>query len=307
MRFSRRTAWDTSEGELARAVRKAGQAGEPLLDLTISNPTRCGFVYDIEAIVEALVRRESLIYEPDARGMRSAREAVAEYYAEHSAQVDPDALLLTTSTSEAYSFVFRLLCDAGDEVLVAQPSYPLFDFMAALDDVRLESYPTFYDYGWSIDFAELERQIGPRTRALVLVHPNNPTGHATGAAELEDVRAVCARHGLALIVDEVFLDYGLEYAVESVGGAQCGGIDLCGERAEQGGGAAADEGGLDSVPGARERTARGAGAAGGGGRYVLINERACAACAAELAGDAAWDPGADHFTGAGKTWGSRAR
>ncbi|HYS44534.1 MAG TPA: pyridoxal phosphate-dependent aminotransferase, partial [Geobacteraceae bacterium] len=115
--------------------------------------------------------------------------------------------------SEGYGYLFRLLCDAGDEVLVAQPSYPLFDFLADLEDVRLRTYPLFYEHGgddgWWIDFAELERRIGPRTKAIVVVHPNNPTGHATGAAERERLQEICLRHGLALIVDEVFLDYPL--------------------------------------------------------------------------------------------------
>jgi alanine-synthesizing transaminase len=124
--------------------------------------------------------------------------------------VDPDALVLTTSTSEGYGYLFRLLCDAGDEVLVAQPSYPLFDFLADLEDVRLKPYPLFYDFGWWIDFAELERRIGPRTRAIVVVHPNNPTGHGTKAAERQRLEEICAQRALALIVDEVFLDYSLE-------------------------------------------------------------------------------------------------
>jgi aspartate/methionine/tyrosine aminotransferase len=151
-----------------------------------------------------------MTYDPDPRGMRSAREAVAGYYADHGAAVDPDAVVMTTSTSEGYGYLFRLLCDAGDEVLVAQPSYPLFDFLADLEDVRLKPYPLFYDYGWWIDFAELERRIGPRTRAIVVVHPNNPTGHATGTLERARLEEICARHGLALIVDEVFLDYPIE-------------------------------------------------------------------------------------------------
>ena len=145
--------------------------------------------------------------------MRSARAAVAGYYAGHRADVDPDAVVLTTSTSEGYGYLFRLLCNAGDEVLVAQPSYPLFDFLADLEDVRLRAYPLFYDYGWWIDFAELERRIGPRTRAIVVVHPNNPTGHTTGAAERRKLEEICVRHGLALIVDEVFLDYPLGEAI----------------------------------------------------------------------------------------------
>jgi alanine-synthesizing transaminase len=141
--------------------------------------------------------------------MRSAREAVVGYYRDHGGAVDPDAVVLTTSTSEGYGYLFRLLCDAGDEVLVAQPSYPLFDFLADLEDVRLKNYPLFYDHGWWIDFVELEKRIGPRTKAIVVVHPNNPTGHATGAAERQRLEEICVRHGLALIVDEVFLDYPL--------------------------------------------------------------------------------------------------
>ena len=142
--------------------------------------------------------------------MLSAREAVAQYYDDHGASVCPDAVTLTTSTSEGYGYLFRLLCDAGDEVLVAQPSYPLFDFLADLEDVRLKTFPLFYDYGWWIDFAELERSIGARTRAVVVVHPNNPTGHATGGEERERLEEICARRGLVLIVDEVFLDYPVE-------------------------------------------------------------------------------------------------
>ena len=196
----------------AAAIREARVAGRRLVDLTMSNPTVCGFEYDAEATLGPLSDARALEYDPDPRGMRSAREAVARYYEDHAAEVDPDALVLTTSTSEGYGYLFRLLCDAGDEVLVAQPSYPLFDFLAELEDVRLRSYPLFYDYGWWIDFAELERRIGPRTRAIVVVHPNNPTGHATRAAERLRLEEICAQHGLALIVDEVFLDYPVDLA-----------------------------------------------------------------------------------------------
>jgi alanine-synthesizing transaminase len=208
-RFSSRTGWDLGESRFAEAIRRQRADGRRLIDLTVSNPTVCGFHYDVEAILAPLSDPRALVYDPDPRGMRSAREAVARYYADHGAEVDPDALILTTSTSEGYGYLFRLLCDAGDEVLVAQPGYPLFDFLADLEDVRLRPYPLFYDYGWWIDFAELESRIGPRTRAIVLVHPNNPTGHGTSAEERRRLEEVCARHGLALIVDEVFLDYPL--------------------------------------------------------------------------------------------------
>jgi alanine-synthesizing transaminase len=201
------------ESGFATAIREARTAGRGLVDLTVSNPTVCGFGYDAEGILAPLAGVGGLTYDPDPRGMRLAREAVAGYYAEHGARVDPDAVVLTTSTSEGYGYLFRLVCDAGDEVLVAQPSYPLFDFLADLEDVRLRTYPLFYDYGWWIDFAELERRIGPRTKAIVVVHPNNPTGHATGAGERARLQEICARHGLALIVDEVFLDYPLGEAI----------------------------------------------------------------------------------------------
>ncbi len=209
MRFSTRTAWETTESDLARALRERQQAGLALIDLTVSNPTHCGFAYDAAAILSALSAPEALEYEPNPRGMPMAREAVCRYYREHGAEVGPEQVFLTTSTSEAYSYVFRLLCDAGDEVLIAQPSYPLFDFLAALDDVRLVPYSLFYDYGWHLDVEDVCRRMTARTRAIVLVHPNNPTGHFTKLHERRQLEEVCVEHGLALIVDEVFLDYPL--------------------------------------------------------------------------------------------------
>jgi aspartate/methionine/tyrosine aminotransferase len=223
--FSARTAWDAGESSYAAAVREARAAaaagGRRVYDLTVSNPTKCGFGYDAEALLGPLADGRALVYEPDPHGMVSAREAVARYYAGHGAEVSVDQLILTTSTSESYSFLFRLLCDAGDEVLVAQPSYPLFDFLADLDDVRLRPYPLFYDHGWWIDLAELERAITPRTRAILVVHPNNPTGHWTKAAEIAALESLCVRHGLTLIVDEVFLDYPLR-EIEAVQSFACG-------------------------------------------------------------------------------------
>jgi alanine-synthesizing transaminase len=207
--FSARTAWNTSETELARAIIERRERGLPLLDLTASNPTHCGFVYDEVAILSPLARRESLVYDPNPRGMLQSREAVAKYYADHGASVDPEQLFLTTSTSEAYSFLFRLLCDPGDEALIAQPSYPLFDFLAQIENVRLVPYPLFYDHGWRMDAEALRRQVTSKTRAIALVHPNNPTGHFTKDFERAELEELCAEHGLALIVDEVFLDYGV--------------------------------------------------------------------------------------------------
>lgn len=208
-RLSSRTGWDTGETAWAKLLRERRAAGLPILDLTASNPTRCGFAYDAEAILGALESPAALDYDPNPNGLPRAREAVAGYYTGHGAAVDPEHIFLTTSTSEAYSYLFRLLCDPGDEVLIAQPSYPLFDFLADLDDVRLVPYPLFYDYGWHLDPAALRERITPRTRAIALVHPNNPTGHYTKEAERVVLEEICAEYGLALIVDEVFLDYPL--------------------------------------------------------------------------------------------------
>ncbi len=207
VRFSARTAWDVAETRLARALRERRAAGREILDLTASNPTRCGFAYDETGILAALGDRAALVYDPEPRGMLRARDAVCRYYTERDAEVGAEQVFLTTSTSEAYSWLFRLLCDAGDEVLIAQPSYPLFDFLAQIEDVRLVPYPLVYDHGWQIDFAELRARVTARTKAIAVVHPNNPTGHFT--KERRELEALCVEFGLALVVDEVFLDYGM--------------------------------------------------------------------------------------------------
>jgi alanine-synthesizing transaminase len=209
MRFSERTRWDTEESELARMYRLRREAGLSIADLTASNPTRCGFRYPPH-LLAALADPRSLDYDPQPRGILSARQAVCAYYASHHAEVHPDQVILTTSTSEAYSFLFRLLCDPGKEILIPQPGYPLFDFLAALDDVRLRPAPLVYDHGWQIDFGSLRRDLTPATRAIVIVHPNNPTGHFTTPWEAEHLASICREFDLSLIVDEVFLDYSLQ-------------------------------------------------------------------------------------------------
>ncbi|MDE3199295.1 MAG: pyridoxal phosphate-dependent aminotransferase [Acidobacteriota bacterium] len=206
MRFAKRTNWNTEESELARAHRERVAAGLPVADLTASNPTRCGFDYG--DVLAPLHDERAMDYDPDPRGLRAAREAVCAYYTDHCMELRPEQLILTTSTSEAYSFLFRLLCEPGDEVLTLAPGYPLFDFLADLDDVRLTHAALVYDHGWQIEPEGIRRAVTERTRAIVLVHPNNPTGHFTKPWEAEELAAICRAHELALIVDEVFLDYG---------------------------------------------------------------------------------------------------
>ena len=212
--FSHRTSWKLTQNALTRAIEEARQAGVNLLDLTTSNPTRAGLKYDSENLLAAFSNDKALDYDPQSKGLLSAREAVAEYYRqEHDIfQLDPERIILTTSTSEAYSYIFRLLCNADDEILVPKPSYPLFEFLADLQDVRLIPYPLLYDHGWQIDFPSLYKSVTHRTRAVVVVHPNNPTGSFVRAQEVTALSGFCKEYGLAIIADEVFLDYALDGA-----------------------------------------------------------------------------------------------
>ena len=206
--FSDRTNWKLSPNRFTRALEEARLDGKKILDLSASNPTRIGLRYDQSAILGALASPKSIDYDPQSKGLRAAREAVANYYRdEHAAHLDPERLVLTSSTSEGYSYVFGLLCNPGDELLVPKPSYPLFDFLADLEDVKLVPYPLIYDHGWQMDFPSLERPVTPRTRGVVIVHPNNPTGSYVQPQELALLNTFCRDHKLALIVDEVFLDY----------------------------------------------------------------------------------------------------
>ncbi len=209
--FSRRTDWKLTPNRFTLAHQGVLREGREVLDLTISNPTRAGFAFNEITILDALRNPKSLDYDAQPKGLRRSRETVAEYYkcgaGAPAREIDPENIVLTTSTSEGYSYVFRLLCNPEDEVLVPKPSYPLFDFLADLQDVKLVPYPLLYDHGWQIDLPTLETAITPRTRAVVLVHPNNPTGSYVSEEEQARLNQLCREHNLALIVDEVFLDY----------------------------------------------------------------------------------------------------
>jgi len=208
--FSERTNWKLTRNKYTEAIEDIRASGERTVDLTVSNPTQCGFDYDVEAILGAFQNPRALTYEPQAKGLLAAREQVGRYYKEdHGISIDPEAVLLTTSTSEAYSYIFRLLCNAHDEILVPKPSYPLFDFLGDLQDVSLIPYSLEYAHGWFVDFHSLIRALTPRTRAVLLVHPNNPTGSYVHKEERARLNELCRERGIALIVDEVFLDYGL--------------------------------------------------------------------------------------------------
>jgi aspartate/methionine/tyrosine aminotransferase len=208
--FAARTKWDLTPNRLSAALARHRASGKPLLDLTASNPTQCGFQYDAQVILQALGDPAAISYEPDPKGLKPAREAVAAYYAARGDNLRVEDIILTTSTSEAYSFAFRTLCDPGDEILVLAPSYPLFGFLAEIQDVKLSRYPLIYDHEWQIDFHALEQAITPRTRGVIVVHPNNPTGHFAKPEEARRLSEICSSQGLAIIADEVFLDFALD-------------------------------------------------------------------------------------------------
>jgi alanine-synthesizing transaminase len=212
--FSDRTNWKLTRNALTDALEEVKSSGARVLDLTVSNPTKVGLHFDDARILESLASPKAMTYDPQPKGLPSARVAVANYYrAQHGIDgLDPARLILTTSTSEGYAFVFRLLCNPGDELLVPKPSYPLFEFLADLEDVKLVPYPLIYDHGWQMDFPSLEKVVTRQTRGVVVVHPNNPTGSYVHAEEQESLRVFCAERELAIIADEVFLDYALQGA-----------------------------------------------------------------------------------------------
>jgi alanine-synthesizing transaminase len=210
--FSHRTDWKLTPNRFTQVQRELQAAGKEALDLTLSNPTRAELHYDVETILSALVDPKALDYDPQPKGLCNAREAVAEYYGKQHDDVDPESVVLTTSTSEGYSYVFRLLCNVDDEILVPKPSYPLFEFLGDLQDVKLVPYPLLYDHGWQIDIPSLYKAMNHRTRAVVVVHPNNPTGSFVADQERGALNQFCREYDLALVADEVFLDYALDGA-----------------------------------------------------------------------------------------------
>ena len=205
--FSSRLDWAAGPNPLSRLLHNKRSAGAEILDLTESNPTAAGFSYCSQLVLAALADPRSMRYEPAPAGIIAARAAISEY---HSNRIPVDRILVTASTSEAYGFLFKLLANPGDEVLAPRPSYPLFEYLAALDSVRVVQYPLVYHGGWAIDFEALRSRITARTRAIVTVNPNNPTGSFLKKAELSQLTALCRTHDLAIISDEVFSDYGFE-------------------------------------------------------------------------------------------------
>jgi alanine-synthesizing transaminase len=206
MRFSGRLPRELRPNALTELLREKRRNGAGVLDLTESNPTHAGIAYPAEFLA-SLAAQAALRYEPEPFGLPAAREVIAREYG-----APFDRVVMTASTSEAYSWLFKLLCDPGDEVLVPRPSYPLFDYLAALESAAVRHYGLFFDHGWFIDFHTLRSAITDRTRAIVVVNPNNPTGHFLRRHELAELSSF----GLPIISDEVFRDYALAPAEDSI-------------------------------------------------------------------------------------------
>ena len=208
--FSRRTNWPLEPNKLTVDLECLRNQEVQILDLTESNPTRCGFSYLQDDILKSLTEENNLSYKPSPRGDLRAREAVSQYYGQRGSQVSPDRVFLTASTSEAYSYLFRLLANPSDHVLFPRPSYPLFSFLGNLNDVRMETYPLAYDGQWNIDMESARHLFCDDTRAFVVVDPNNPTGSFLRREELKELTALCRQHNTALICDEVFSDFAFD-------------------------------------------------------------------------------------------------
>jgi hypothetical protein len=218
--FSNRISKNPTTNRLTRALERRKKAGAALLDLTESNPTRSAILYDDAVISRALVQPGAMLYDPHPQGLLAARKAVTAYYSERGVAVNPDFLVLTSGTSEAYGYLFKLLTDPGGEILVPVPGYPLLEVLTTLEAVRLVPYRSLYDdgRGWMVDLERLANTISNRTRAIVAVSPNNPTGAFLKKDELAAISKLCQRFDLALIVDEVFCDYGRRAGVDATAG-----------------------------------------------------------------------------------------
>jgi len=210
--FSKRFNYNTEENKLSALLKDKKSAGISVLDLMESNPTNAGFDFDEAGILNAVSKSESLKYLPHPKGLKTARKAVAQYYKEKNIEINIDNIFLTSGTSEAYSFIFKLLTDPGDEILIPNPGYPLFSFIAEMESVNIKNYKLKYSDGnfWSIDFESLKSGIADKTKAVIIVNPNNPAGNYIKAKEINELLRICREHKIAVICDEVFLDYPVE-------------------------------------------------------------------------------------------------
>ncbi len=209
--FSSRTNWELSHNRLTEILENKRKNSSKIIDLTESNPTHCDFQYPEKEILNFLYKKENLFYEPFPKGILTARESVAKYYSGYGISAEVENIFLTASTSEAYSFLFRLLCEPNEEILVPKPGYPLFEFLADINDVTIKNYSLIYHSGWNIDFDSVKKNISSKTKAIVVVNPNNPTGSFIHKDEFAELIKICKENEIAIISDEVFSEYVFNY------------------------------------------------------------------------------------------------
>jgi len=204
--FSRRTNWNFLSNELTLLRERKILEGKPILDVTESNPTKCNFDFLFSEIISSLNSEENILYSPNPKGNLQARETICKYYAERDISISPEQIILTSSSSEAYSLLFRLLCNVNEEILVPKPSYPLFDYLAQINDVAVKHYRLEYDGNWQIDFESLQKNISEKTKSIIIVNPNNPTGNFIHDGEREKLYQIANENNISVIEDEVFSD-----------------------------------------------------------------------------------------------------
>ena len=212
--FAKRTDWDLTKNKVSATLESVKASGQTVIDMTVSNPTKCGLSYPQDEIVNPLLNNENLNYSPDSKGSHDARKVVCDYYLDKGVKIRPEQVFLTSSTSEGYSFLLRLLTDPYQKIFFPKPSYPLFDFLLGINDVVLQSYPVKYDDCWKIDHEYMASTVTVDTKAVILVNPNNPTGSLVGDEDVALINDVCIRNNMAIICDEVFLDYSLDDSIE---------------------------------------------------------------------------------------------
>lgn len=210
--FSRRTLWESSSNRLTELLEARRASGLRVIDLTVSNPTLCGFDYPEKRILDALSGPESLKYRPDPHGLEPARESIAAFYRARGVEVPIEDIFITASTSESYSHLFRLLCNPGDSVVIPTPSYPLFDYLAGINDVGTQYYRLERGARWSLDADSLRKAMIRTAKAVLAVDPHNPTGMFLSPDESRAMASIAAAHGAAIIVDEVFGEYRFDGA-----------------------------------------------------------------------------------------------
>lgn len=208
--FAQRTDWTLSSNRIARTLSQLRSANIDVIDLTESNPTRCGFDYPGEAILKPLAAKVNLRYDPQPQGHPAARAVIARYYQAKGFDVGAENIFLVASTSEAYAYLFRLLVNPRERLLFPRPSYPLFQFLGDLNDVQLDFYPLVYQNGWQIDSQNLKKLMRSDTKAVVLVNPNNPTGSFIKKDEQNMLNALCQQKNIPIICDEVFWDFAFD-------------------------------------------------------------------------------------------------